>query len=73
MAELSITTGLREIASRLTDAAAIAKAAVTPDRVRGRLCAESGSERAALRIAMDLHQLLHEGATCAGRSTCSAG
>ena len=41
MGELSITTGLREINERLTDAAAIAKASVA--------CDESGSEREALR------------------------
>ncbi len=58
MAELSIKTGLREIASRLTDAAAIAKAAVT--------CAESVSEREALRIAIDLDELLHEAKTLHG-------
>lgn len=58
MAELSITTGLREISGRLTDAAAIAKASVT--------CAESGSEREALNIAMDLDELLSEAATLHG-------
>jgi hypothetical protein len=46
MAELSITSGLQEISRRLTDAAAIAKGAVA--------CAEGGSERETLRIAMDL-------------------
>ena len=49
---LSITGCLREVASRLTDAAAIAKAAVT--------CAESGSEREAIRISLDMDEMLHE-------------
>ena len=48
----SIKECLDEISVRLTDAAAIAKAAV--------VCAESGSEREGLRIAMDLDELLHE-------------
>lgn len=72
MAELSITKGLREISERLTDASAIAKASVTPDPVRGRLCAESGSEREALRIAMDLDELLHEAVTLHG-AVCLLG
>ena len=54
-AGLSITGCLKEIASRLTDAAAIAKAAVT--------CAESGSEHEAVRISMDLDELLHQAET----------
>lgn len=58
MAELSITRGLREISRQLGDAAAIAKAAV--------VCAESGSEREALRIAMDLDELIGEVATLHG-------
>lgn len=58
MAEMSITVGLREISSRLVDAAAIAKAAV--------VCAESGSEREALRIAMDLDECLNEAQTLHG-------
>ena len=52
MAELTITSGLREISRRLTDAAAIAKGAVA--------CAEAGSETEALRIAMDLDETIHE-------------
>lgn len=64
MAEFGITAGLREISSRLTDAAAIAKAAV--------VCAESGSEREALRIAMDLDELLSEAATLHG-AVCLLG
>lgn len=57
-AGLSITGCLSEISERLTDAAAIAKAAVT--------CAESGSEREAVRIAMDLDELVHEVTTLHG-------
>lgn len=55
---LSVKACLDEISGRLTDAAAIAKAAVT--------CAENGSEREALRIAMDLDELLSEAATLHG-------
>jgi hypothetical protein len=58
------TTCLGEISSRLTDAAAIAKAAV--------VCAESGSEREALRIAMDLDELLSEAGTLHG-AVCLIG
>jgi hypothetical protein len=58
MAELTIGRGLQEISRRLTDAAAIAKGAVA--------CAEAGSEREALRIAMDLDELLHEVRTLHG-------
>ncbi len=61
VAGLSITACLSEISLRLTDAAAIACAAVT--------CAESGSEREALRIAMDLDELLHEAETLHGAVT----
>jgi len=43
-ATISITGCLREISGRLTDAAAVAKAAVT--------CAESGSEHQAVRIVL---------------------
>ena len=63
-AGLSIRACLGEISARLTDAAAIAKAAVT--------CAESGSEREALRIAMDLDELLSEAATLHG-AVCLIG
>lgn len=52
---LSITAGLSEISWRLTDAAAIARAALT--------CAEAGSEREAVRIAMKLDTLLNEADT----------
>jgi hypothetical protein len=58
MAELTITTGLKEIAKRLGHAAAIAKGAVT--------CAETWSEREALRIAMDLDELISEAGTLHG-------
>ena len=59
--DLSITTCLTEISTRPSDASAIAKAAVT--------CTTAGSEREALRIAMDRDRLLHEvqtrhGAVC---------
>jgi hypothetical protein len=60
-AGLSITSCLTEISLRLSKAAAIAKAAVT--------CAESGAEREALRIAMDLDELLHETETLHGALT----
>jgi hypothetical protein len=46
---------LREISGRLTDAAAIAKAAVT--------CAESGSEHQAVSIVLELDEMLHEANT----------
>lgn len=57
-AALSIATCLAEISTRMTDAAAVAKAA--------RTCAEAGSEREALRIAMDLDEMLAEVATLHG-------
>lgn len=63
-AGLSIRACLEEISARLTDAAAIAKAAV--------VCAESGSEREALRIAMDLDELLSEAGTLHG-AVCLMG
>ena len=63
-AGLSIAGCLAEISVRLTDAAAIAKAAV--------ICAESGSEREALRIAMDLDELLNEASTLHG-AVCLVG
>ena len=55
---LSIAGRLGAISGRLTDAAAIAKAAVT--------CAEAGSEREAVQIAMDLDTLIGEAATLHG-------
>ena len=58
MATITITSGLREIVLRLTEASAIAKGAVA--------CAEGGSEREALRIAMDLDEVFHEVATLHG-------
>ena len=61
---LSITVGLRELSGRLTKAAAILKGAVT--------CAEGGSEREALRIAMDVDELLHEAQTLHG-AVCLIG
>lgn len=61
---LSVTGCLQEIGARLVDAAAIARAAVT--------CAESGSEREALRIAMDLDELLSEAGTLHG-AVCLLG
>lgn len=61
---LSITGCLKEISTRLTDAAAIAKAAV--------VCAESGSEGEALRIAMDLDELINEASTLHG-AVCLVG
>ena len=63
-ADLSITACLAEISARLNDAAAIAKAALT--------CATAGSEREALRIAMDLDGLLHEAQTLHG-AVCLIG
>ena len=57
-AELSIRACLDAISDRLTDAAAIARAAVA--------CAEAGSEREGLRIAMSLDALLHEAVTLHG-------
>lgn len=56
--QLSIRTGLAEISGRLNDAAAIAKAAL--------VCAESGSDREAVRIAMDLDGLLNGAQTLHG-------
>ena len=50
-----ITHCLREMSTRLGDAAAVARASV--------VCAESGSEREAVRIAMDIDVLLSEAQT----------
>ena len=63
-AVLSIRACLGEISERLTDAAAIAKAAL--------VCAESGSDREALKIAMDLDELLNEASTLHG-AVCLIG
>lgn len=49
---LTVADCLTEMSEILTDAAAVAKAAVT--------CAESGSEREAIRIALNLDETLHE-------------
>lgn len=62
---LSTTAFLREISTRLTHAAAVARAALG--------CAEGGSEREALRIALDIDEtvfeikLLHGAMVLAGR------
>lgn len=55
---LSIRACLGEISERMTNAAAIAKAAVA--------CSDAGSDREALRIAMDLDALLNEASTLHG-------
>ena len=55
---VNVRVCLDEISTRLSDTAAIARAAVT--------CAESGSEREAMRIAMYLDELLHEVTTLHG-------
>jgi hypothetical protein len=49
---LSIAGCLGEISGRLVDAAAVAKTAVT--------CAEAGSERQAVRIVLDVEEMIHE-------------
>ena len=61
---MDITTCLEALSTRLVDAAAIGKAAVT--------CAQSGSEREAVRIAMDLDGLLNEAQTLHG-AVCLLG
>lgn len=61
---LSITACLHEVSIRLSDAAAISKAAVA--------CAEAGSEHQALQIIMDLDTLLHEATTLHG-AVCLIG
>lgn len=50
--ELSITAFLEEISTRLDVVAARARAALS--------CAESGSEGEALRIAMDIDEVIYE-------------
>ena len=52
---ISITECLCEIRDRLIGAAAVAKAAVT--------CAESGSERQAVRIILEVEEMIHEAST----------
>ena len=49
---LSIAVCLGEISTRLTGAAAVARAAVA--------CAEAGSEEDAVRIALDIDESLHD-------------
>lgn len=49
---ITVTSLLRDIAERLGETAAIARAAVT--------CAESGSEHEAVRLSLDLDERLHE-------------
>ena len=63
-AGMDITTCLEALSRRLVDAAAVAQAAVT--------CARSGSEREAVRIAMDLDLLLNESQTLHG-AVCLIG
>jgi hypothetical protein len=53
--EAAIKECLTEISSRLSDASAIAKAAVT--------CAEGGNADDAIKIALDVEQLIHEANT----------
>ena len=52
---LNVTGCLAALSERLTDAAAIARAAL--------VCAQSGAEREAVRIALDLDALLSEAGT----------
>jgi hypothetical protein len=53
--QMTVTGCLRAISGRLTEAGAIAKAAVT--------CAESGSEDHAIRVALDVEELVREANT----------
>jgi hypothetical protein len=55
MTEAAINECLTEISSRLSDASAIAKAALT--------CAEEGNADDAIKIALDVEQLIHEAST----------
>lgn len=64
MSRMDITTCLEALSTRLTDAAAVAKAAVA--------CAQNGSEREAVRIALDLDELLAESQTLHG-AVCLLG
>ena len=61
---LNVTGCLTAMSERLTDAAAIARAAL--------VCAQSGSEREAVRIALDLDALLSEAGTLHG-AVCLIG
>ena len=58
MGSMAISRCLEALSTRLIDASAIAKAAVT--------CARSGSDREAVRIALDLDMLLNEAQTLHG-------
>ena len=64
MGKMDITTCLEALSTRLTDAAAVARAAVT--------CAKGGSEHEAVRIALDLDVLLNESQTLHG-AVCLIG
>lgn len=61
---MDIATCLEALSGRLTDAAAVAKAAVT--------CARSGSEREAVRIVLEIDDLLNEAQTLHG-AVCLLG
>lgn len=50
--DLSVTTFLKEISTRLTTAVPTARAAL--------ICAESGAEREAVRIAMTFDEVVYE-------------
>ena len=63
-AAFNVTGCLSEMSARLTDATAIGKAALT--------CAQSGSEYEAIRIALDLDELLSEAVTLHG-AVCLMG
>ena len=55
VSEAAVKECLTAISTRLSDASAIAKAAVT--------CAEEGNPGGAVRIALDVEQLIHEANT----------
>jgi hypothetical protein len=55
VSEAAVRECLTGISERLSDASAIAKAAVT--------CTEEGNPGAAVRIALDVEQLIHEANT----------
>ena len=63
-AGLSVTAGLAAISARLTEAAALAKAAL--------VCARAGAEREAVRIVLDLDVPLSEAQTLHG-AVCLIG
>ena len=64
MVRMDFGTCLEALSTRLTDAAAVAKAAVT--------CARSGSDHEAVRIALELDTLLNEAQTLHG-AVCLIG